>query len=141
MTFAYRVLGFIAEEACLAMKRSRNSTCSVMVLCVKRPLTVMSRHKSAFMSIPKQRSHSNMLLSKDMSGPTCINFENRAQAAPIDSFSHCSKSRIVLGREPIRDMGKKSKTKFVLKFIPVPICTLYGVCVPLLRPSCEGEGK
>jgi hypothetical protein len=54
-----------------------------------------------------RHSHSNMLLSKDKSGLACNKVENRAQAAPIDSYSHCSKSRITLGREPIQDMGKK----------------------------------
>ena len=77
-----------------------------MGLCVNRSLAVMSRHRSACVSIPKQKSHSNMLSGKDKSGPACINAENLAQDAPIDSFSYCSKSRIALGRESIRDMGK-----------------------------------
>jgi hypothetical protein len=64
------------EEPCLAMKCSRNSTCSVIGLCVKRPPAVMSSHRSAFMSIPKQKSHSNMLSGKDKSGPMCNNIEN-----------------------------------------------------------------
>ena len=80
-----------------------------------------------------------MLLGKDKSGPTCINAENLAQAAPIDS-SRCSKSRIALGRELVWDRGK-CKIKLVLKFIPVPIRTFYGMCVPLLRLPREREGK
>jgi hypothetical protein len=64
------------EEACLAMKRSRNSTCSIIGLCVKQHPAVMSRHRSAFMSIPKQKSHSNMLSGKDKSRPMCNNVEN-----------------------------------------------------------------
>ena len=93
------------EEECLSMKRSRNSTCSVIVLCVKQPPTVTSMHRLAPMSIPKQKSHGNMLLGKDKSRPMCINTKKLAQAAPIDPLS-CSKLRIALGREPIRDMGK-----------------------------------
>ena len=46
---------------------------------------------------------------KDKSEPACINAENLAQAAPIDSFSYCSKSRIDLGRESIRDIGKNAR--------------------------------
>ena len=64
------------EEECLCMKCSRNSTYSVIVLCVKRPPAVMSRHRLA--SVPKQKSHSNMLSGKDKSGPVCINVENLA---------------------------------------------------------------
>ena len=94
------------EEVCLSRKFTRNFTCSIIGLCVKQPPAVMSSHRSASMSIPKQKSHSNMLSGKDKSWPTCINAENLAQATPIDSFSHCSKSRIALGRETIWDMGK-----------------------------------
>ena len=87
------------EEVCLAMECSRNSTCFIIVLSI-------SRHRLVSKSIPKQKSHSNMLLGKDKSRPACINVENLAQAAPIDSFSHCWKSRITFGRETIWDMGK-----------------------------------
>ena len=75
------------EEVCLSMKCSRNVTCSIMFLCVNLPPTVMSRHKSASMLIPKQKSLSNMLSGEDKFGPACINAKNLAQAAPIDSFS------------------------------------------------------
>ena len=76
---------------------------------MKRPPAVMSRHRSACMSIPKQKSHSNMLSGKDKSGPLNINIENQAQAAPMDSFSRFSKSRIALGRELIWDIGKNAR--------------------------------
>ena len=82
-------------------------------LCVKRPPAVMSGHRLACMSIPKQKSHNNMLLGKDKSGPVCINAEILTQAAPIDS-SRCSKSRIVLGRETIRDMEKNARQNLSL---------------------------
>jgi hypothetical protein len=49
----------------------------------------------------------------DKSGPACINVENRAHAAPIDS-SFCSKSRIALDRETIRDMGKNARQNLSL---------------------------
>jgi hypothetical protein len=126
----------LTEEVCMFMKFSRNFTCSIIGLCVKRPLAVMSRHRLACVLIPKQKSHCNMLSGKDKSGAACINIENLTQAVPIDS-SRCSKSKITLGREMIRDMGKKYKTKLVLKFIPIPIRTFYGVCVPLPRLLCK----
>jgi hypothetical protein len=47
-------------------------------LCVKQPPVVTSRHRLASMSIPKQKSHINMLSGKDKSGPMCINTENLA---------------------------------------------------------------
>ena len=97
------------EEVCLSVKCSRNVTYSVIVLCVNLLLAVMSRHRSASMLIPKQKSRSNMVLGKDKSRLVCINTKNLAQAIPIDSFSYCSKSRIALGREPIWDIGKNAR--------------------------------
>jgi hypothetical protein len=68
----------MTEEVCLAMKCSRNSTCSVIVLCVKRPPAVTSRHRSASMSRPVQKRRKIIPLSNDKSGPTSINVENQA---------------------------------------------------------------
>ena len=68
----------MTEEMCFSMKFSRNFTYSVIGLCVKRPSTVMSRHRSACMSIPKQKSRNNIPLGEDKSGPVCINAENLA---------------------------------------------------------------
>ena len=65
MTLARRGLVLMMEEVCLSMKFSRHFTCSIIGLCVKRPLVVMSRHMLASISIPKQKSHSKMLLGKD----------------------------------------------------------------------------
>ena len=100
ITFDWRGLVLMMEEVCLSMKFSRNFTCFIIGLCVKHPLTVISRHRSACVSIPKQKSRNNMLSGKDKSRPAYINFENLAQAAPIDSFSYCSKSRIALMKGP-----------------------------------------
>ena len=131
----------MTEEECLSMKYSRNSTYSVIVLCVKRPPAIMSRHRLACVLIPKQKHRSNMLSGKDKSGLVCNNTENLAQAAPVDSFLRCSKSRIALGWELIWDIGKNEKVKLVFKFILVPIHTFYGMCVPLLCLRREREGK
>ena len=109
MTFAWRVLVLMTEEVCLSRKFSRNFTCSIIGLCVKRPPAVMSRHRSASMSRPIQKRHRITPSGNDMSGPACTNVENLSQAIPIDSFSHYSKSRTALGREPIRDTGKMCK--------------------------------
>ena len=69
-----------------------------------------------------------MLLGKDKSRLACINAENLGQAAPIDSFSYCSKSRIALGREPIRDMGKNARQNLSLSSSQSPFI-LSTVCV------------
>ena len=55
MTLAWRGLVLMMEEVCLSIKFLRNFTCSVIGLCVKRPPTIMSRHRSVSMSIPKER--------------------------------------------------------------------------------------
>jgi hypothetical protein len=68
MTLAWRGLVLMTEEVCLSMKFSRNFTCSIIGLCVKRSPAITSRHRPACMSIPKQKSYSNMLLSKNKSG-------------------------------------------------------------------------
>ena len=88
MTLAWRGLIIMMEEVHLSMKFSMNFTCSVIGLCVKRPPTVLSRHRSACVSIPKQKSHNNILSVKDKSRLACINGKNLAQATPIDS-SYC----------------------------------------------------
>ena len=84
-----------------------------MGLCVNWPPAIMSRHRSACVLIPKQKSHNNMPSGKDKSGPTCINIENMTQVVPIDS-SHCSKSRIAHGREMIRDIGENARENISL---------------------------
>jgi hypothetical protein len=66
----------MVEEVCLSIKFSRNFTCSVIGLCVKQALVVMSWHRLACVSIPKQKSCSNMLSGKDKSRPVCNNTEN-----------------------------------------------------------------
>jgi hypothetical protein len=66
----------MTEEVCLSMKFSRNFTCSIIGLCVKRPPAVMFRYRLACVLIHKQNSHSNMLSGKDKSGAACINIEN-----------------------------------------------------------------
>ena len=77
-----------------------------MGLCVNWPPAIASRHRLAFMSIPKQKRRNNTPSGRDKFGLVCINIENLAQAAPIDSFSCYSKLMIALGRELIWDMGK-----------------------------------
>jgi hypothetical protein len=74
ITFAWRDLVLMTEEECLCKKWSRNYTCSVIVLCVKRPLAVTSRHRLA--SIPTQKRRNNTPLGKDKSGPACTNAKN-----------------------------------------------------------------
>jgi hypothetical protein len=105
----WRVLVSMTEEVCLSRKFLRNFTCSIIGLCVKRPPVVMSRHRSSSMSRPKQKRRNNTPSGQDESGPACINIENLAQAAPINSFSYYSKSRIVFVRETIQNIGKNAR--------------------------------
>jgi hypothetical protein len=93
------------------------------------------------MSRPKQKRCKSTLSGNDKFWPACINIENLAQAAPIDSFSFCSKSRIALGRELIWDIGKNARQKFVFKFFPIPIRTSYSINVPLPHLTHKGEGE
>ena len=78
MTFAWRGLVLMTEEVCLSMKFSRNSTCSIIGLCMKRPSAITSRHRSAPMSRPKQKRCKIMPSGKHKSRPACINVENQA---------------------------------------------------------------
>jgi hypothetical protein len=66
------------------------------------------------MSRPEQKRRKITPSGNDKSGPTCISVEKWAQAAPIDSFSHYSKSRIALGREPIQNMRKNTRQNLSL---------------------------
>ena len=118
------------EEEYLSMKCSRNSTCSNIVLCVKWPPVVTSRHMPASMSRPEQKRRSNMLSGKDKSGLACINMENLAQTATIDSFTHYSKSRIVVGRETIWDIVKSARENLSLSSFQSSF-VLPMMCVPL----------
>jgi hypothetical protein len=75
MTFGLRGLVLMTEEVCMAMKCSRNSTCSVIVLCVNRPPAVTSRHRSASMLRPEQKRHKITPSANDKSRPACISIE------------------------------------------------------------------
>jgi hypothetical protein len=90
MTLPWRGLVIMTKEVCLFMKFSRNFTCFVIGLCVNLPSAVTSRHRSASMSISKQKRCDITPSGKDQSGLEWINSENLAQAAPKDSFSYCS---------------------------------------------------
>jgi hypothetical protein len=122
MTFTWRGLFLMMEEVCVSRKFSRNFTSSIKTFCVKRPLAVMSRHRSGSMSIPKQKSHVNMLLGKDESGLVYI------KAAPMDSLSYCSKSRIALGKEMIWEIEKNARQNISLSSSQSPF-VLHMVCV------------
>ena len=123
----------MTKEECLSMKCSRNSTCFIIVLSI-------SRHRSASMSIPQQKSHSKMLSGNDKSGLACINAENLAHAAPIDSFSYYSKSRTTLGRESIRDIGKNARQNLSLSSSQSPFIDSM-MCVYHCSAFLVREGK
>jgi hypothetical protein len=61
---------------CLAMKCSRNSTCSVIVLCVNHPPAVMFRHRSASVSRLEQKRRKITPSVNNKSWLVCINIKN-----------------------------------------------------------------
>jgi hypothetical protein len=64
------------EEVCLDMKRSMNSTCFIIVLCVNLPPIVMSRHRSTRRPVQKRRKITPS--GNDKSGQACSSIENLA---------------------------------------------------------------
>ena len=56
------------------------------------------------MSKPEQKMFNDTSSGIDKSGLDAKRRKNLAQAAPIDSFSNCSKSRMSIGREFMRLM-------------------------------------
>ena len=64
----------------------------------------MSRFRVDFMTKPEQKIFNDTSLGIDKSGQDAKRHKNLAQAAPIDSFSSCSKLRMSIGREFMRLM-------------------------------------
>ena len=81
---------------------SKISLLSVGLVCANEPPVVMSRSRVDFMSNPEQKMSNDTPSGIDKSGLDAKRRKNLAQAAPIDSFSNCSKSRMSIGREFMR---------------------------------------
>ena len=63
---------------------------------------VMSRSRADFISKPEQKMFKDTSSGIDKSGLDAKRHKNLAQAAPMDSFSNYSKSRMSIGREFMR---------------------------------------
>ena len=92
------------------------------------------------MSKPEQKMFNDTSSGIDKSGLDAKRHKNLAQAAPIDSFSNCSKSRMSIGREFMHLMRERV-TKVSSKLFPITVHTFYREGVPLFRAPNEREKK
>ena len=80
-------------------KLSKIALPSAGVRCANEPPTAKLSLRADSMSKPKQKMFNDTSSGIDKSGLDAKRRKNLAQAAPIDSFSNCSKSRMSIGRE------------------------------------------
>ena len=79
---------------------------STGVVCANEPSAAKLSFRADSMSKPEQKMFNDTSSSIDKSGLDAKRRENLSHAAPMDSFSNCSKSRISVGREsmhPVRE--------------------------------------
>ena len=72
---------------------------SAGVVCANEPLAVKSSFRADSMSKLEQKMFNDTSSGIDKSRLDAKRRKNLAQAAPIDSFSNCSKSRMSISRE------------------------------------------
>ena len=80
-------------------KLSKIALPSAGVRCANEPPAAKSSLRADSMSKPEQKMFNDTSSGIDKSGLDAKRRKNLAQAAPIDSFSNCSKSRMSIGRE------------------------------------------
>ena len=85
-------------------KISKISLPSARVVCANEPPAAKSSFRADSMSKPEQKMYNDTSSGIDKSGLDAKRCKNLAQAAPMDSFSNCSKSRMSIGREFMRLM-------------------------------------
>ena len=85
-------------------KLSKIALPSAGVRCANEPPVVLSSFRADSMSKPEQKMFNDTSSGIYKSGLDAKRRKNLAQAAPIDSFSNCSKSRMSIGREFMRLM-------------------------------------
>ena len=71
-------------------------------MCANEPPAVMLRSREDFISKPEQKMSDDISSGIDKFGLDGKRRKNIAQAAPMDSFSNCSKSRMSVGMEFMR---------------------------------------
>ena len=77
---------------------------SAGVVCANEPPAAKSSFRADSMSKPEQKMFNDTSSGIDKSEIDAKTTKNLAQAAPIDPFSNCSKSRMSIGREFMRLM-------------------------------------
>ena len=85
-------------------KLSKIALPSAGVRCANEPPAAKLSLRADSMSKPEQKMFNDTSSGIDKSGLDAKRRKNLAQAAPIDSFSNCSKSRMSIGREFMRLM-------------------------------------
>ena len=75
-------------------------------MCANKPPAVKSRSRADFISKLKQKMSHDISSGIDEFGLDAKMCKNIAQAAPMDSFSSCSKSRMSVGRESVRSVNE-----------------------------------
>ena len=85
-------------------KLSKIALPSAGARCANEPPAVMSSIMADSMSKPEQNMFNDTSSGIDRSELDAKRHKNLAQAAPMDSFSNCSKSRMSIGREFMRLM-------------------------------------
>ena len=80
-------------------KLSKIALPSAGVRCANEPPAAKSSLRADSVSKPEQKMFNDTSSGIDKSGLDVKRRKNLAQAAPIDSFSNCSKSRMSIGRE------------------------------------------
>ena len=80
-------------------KLSKISLSSAGVVCANEPPAAKSSFRADSMSKPEQKMFNDTSSGIDKSGLDAKRHKNLAHAAPIDSFSNCSKSRMSIGKE------------------------------------------
>ena len=83
-------------------KLSKIALPSTGVRCANEPPAAKSSLRAESMSKPEQKMLNDTSSGIDKSGLDAKRRKNLAQAAPMDSFSNCLKSRISIGREFMR---------------------------------------
>ena len=102
-SFQRGLLWSVGQEE-FSKKLSKISLPSVGVVCANKPPAVMSRSRADFMSKPEQKMSNDTSSGIDKSKLDAKRHKNLAQAAPMDSVSNCSKSRMSIGMEFMRLM-------------------------------------
>jgi len=85
-------------------KLSKIPLTSAGVVCANEPPAAKSSFRADSMSKPEQKMFNDTSSGINISGIDAKRRENLVHAAPMDSFSNCSKSRMSVGRESMRSV-------------------------------------